>query len=94
MIFLFAWKQKPLLSYQSTNNNYSIISDTYYANVRPGLQVFNGLCGQVLFVKLSVHLRQFGHPEAITVLRQDLSDVTLDQLGVVGLCFPRTKALI
>lgn len=62
--------------------------------MRPGLQVFDGLSGQVLFVQLSVDLRQLRHPEAVTVLPQDLPDATLDLLRVVGLSFPRAEALV
>lgn len=49
----------------------------------PGLQVFDGLSGQLLFVQLSVDLRQLGHPETIAVLAEDLPDATLDLLRVV-----------
>lgn len=56
--------------------------------MRPGLQVFDGLSRQVLFVQLSVDLRQLRYPEPITVLPQDFSDATLDLLRVVGFSFP------
>lgn len=60
----------------------------------PGVQVFDGLSRQVLFVQLSVDLRQLWHPEPVTVLPQDLPDATLDLLRVIGLSFPRAEALI
>lgn len=57
---------------------------TYSAYVGPGLQVFDGLGGQLLFVQLSVDLRQLRHPETVAVLPEDLPDATLDLLRVVG----------
>lgn len=60
----------------------------------PGLQVFDGLCWQVLLVQLSVDLRQFGHPKSVTVLRQYLLDAALDLLRAVGLSFPRALVQI
>lgn len=57
---------------------------TYSAYVGPSLQVFDGLGGQLLFVQLSVDLRQLRHPETIAVLPEDLPDATLDLLRVVG----------
>lgn len=74
--------------------NYGNIRSTYSAYVRPGLQVFDGLSGQVLFVQLSVDLRQLRHPEPITVLPQDLPDATLDLLRVVWPSFIRAGILI
>lgn len=62
--------------------------------MRPGLQVFDGLGGQVLFVQLSVDLRQLRHPEPITVLPQDLPDAALDLLRVVGPSFIQAVVLI
>ncbi len=60
----------------------------------PGLQVFDGRGGQVLFVQLFVDLRQLRHPEAVTVLPENLPDATLDLLRVVGVSFIRAGALI
>lgn len=67
---------------------YSDKRSIYSAYVCPGIEVFDGLSGHVLLVQLSVDLRQLGHPEAITVLPQDLFDATLDLLRIVGLSFP------
>lgn len=67
---------------------------TYGAYVGPGLQVFDGLAGQLLFVQLSVDLRQLWHPETIAVLPEDLSDATLDLLRVVGQPFVWTGVLM
>lgn len=61
-----------------------LLRRTYSAYVRPGLQVFDGFGGQLLFVQLSVDLRQLGHPETIAVLPEDLPDAALDLLRVVG----------
>lgn len=60
---------------------------TYSAYMGPGLQVFNGLSGEILFVQLSVDLRKLWHPEPITILSQDLPDATLDLLRVVRSSF-------
>lgn len=62
--------------------------------MRPAFQVFDGLARQVLFVQLSVDLRQLGHPEPITVLPKDLFDANLNLLRVVRLPFPRAGALV
>lgn len=75
-------------------DNCGKIRSTYSAYLCPGLQVFNGLCGQVLFVQLSVDLRQLRYPEPVTVLSQDLPDATLDLLRVVGLSFVQARVLI
>lgn len=66
----------------------------YSAYVCPGLQVFDGLIGQVLFVKLPVDLWQLRHPESIAVLHQDLPDAKLDLLRVIGLSFTGGEPLI
>lgn len=61
---------------------------TYGADVGPALQVSDGLAGQILFVQLSVDLRQLGHPEPVAVLAQDLPDAALNLLTVVRLSPP------
>lgn len=60
----------------------------------PGLQVSNGLGGQVLFIKLFVDLGQLGQPEAVGVLGQDLLDAVLDLLRVVDFAFATVQILI
>lgn len=66
----------------------------YSAYVSPGVQVFDGFSGQVLFVQLSVDLRELRYPEPVTVLPQDLPNASLHLLRVVGLSFPRAEVFI